>query len=326
MLKKKTSQMAADLNRQDGEVEPEMITLIDSSACGSSWIEQDTLETSCSTDPMFPGAPKKHKLKEPKLEQHRQQRGRHSWSPSSAREVPEGLRHSVLSINSPAPKGRRQQWYAMWFVQVSVVVVALMVATSIALVFTLRDADVQDEEGGRHLEDYGSYSIVDGKKTFDPAIHAPHSVHGQGQGPRTDDRKNVRADEPAVVVVSSPSTGSTESGGSSTSPIGHVAPSSPASAEVIWLDDGTFAGVRAQALPWPPSDGASELDGGRRRPPESAVQKRSSAVARGADDSSSSSLGEDKEDTTYARSGRSLNRLDRKAIAKTKELMGLLGN
>ncbi|XP_065311036.1 uncharacterized protein [Dermacentor albipictus] len=326
MLKKKTSRLAADLNRQDGEVEPEMITLTDSSACGSSWIEQDTQETSCSTDPMFPGAPKKHKVKEPKLEQHRQQRGRRSRSPSSVVEVPEGLRHCVLNIHSPAPKGRRQQWYAMWFVQVSVVVVALMVATSIALVFTLRDADVQDEEGGRHLEDYGSYSVADGKKTFDPAINAPHSAHGQGQGPRTDGRKNMRADEPAVVAVGSASTGSTESGGSSTSPIGNAVPSSPASAGVIWLDDGTFAGVRAQALPWSPPDGASELDGGRRRPPASAGEKGLSTVARGADEFSSSSLGEGKQDTTYPRSGRRLNRLDRKAIAKKKELMGLLGN
>ncbi|XP_065311074.1 uncharacterized protein [Dermacentor albipictus] len=326
MLKKKTSQLATDLKRQDDEAEPGMMALTDSSACGSSWIEEDMQETSCSTELMFPGTPKKHKVREPKLEQHRQQRGRRSRSPSFVADVPEGLRHSVLSINSPGPKGRRQQWYAMWFVQVSVVVVALMVATSIALVFTLRDADVQDEEGGRRLEDYGSYSTADGKKAFDPAINAPHSAHSQGQGPRTDGRKNVRADEPAVVVIGSPSTGSTESGGSSTSPIGHAVPSSPASAGVIWLDDGTFAGVRAQALPWPPPDGASEQDGERRRPPASAGEKRSSAVARGADDFSSSSLGEAKEDTIYARSGRSLNRLDRKAIAKKKELMGLLRN
>ncbi|XP_065311049.1 uncharacterized protein [Dermacentor albipictus] len=326
MLKKKTKQLAADLNRLDGEAEPEMIAFTDSSACGSSWIEQDIQETICSTEPMFPGAPKKHKVREPKLEQHRQQRGRRSLSPSSVAEVPEGLRHSELSINSPAPKGRRQQWYAMWFVQVSVVVVALMVATSIALVFTLRDADVQDEEGGRHLEDYGSYTVADGKNTFEPAISRPRRAHGQSQGPRADGRKNVRTDERAIVVVGSPSTGSMESGGSSTSPIGRVAPSSPASAEVIWLDDGTFARVRAEALPWPPPDGASELDGGRRRPPASAGKKGRSAVVRGADDFSSSALGEGKEDTSHARSGRSLNRLDRKAIAKKKELMQLLRN
>ncbi|XP_065311033.1 uncharacterized protein [Dermacentor albipictus] len=303
-----------------------MIVLAESSACGSSWIEQDIQETTRSTEPMFPGAPKKHKVKEPKLEQHRQQRARRSLSPSSAAEVPEGLRHSVLSINSPAPKGRRQQWYAMWFVQVSVVVVALMVATSIALVFTLRDADVQDEEGGRHLEDYGSYTVADGKNTFEPAISQPRRVHGQSQGPRADGRKNVRPDEPTIVVFGSPSTGSMESGGSSTSPIGHVAPSSPASAEVIWLDDGTFARGRPEALPWPPPDGASELDGGRRRLPASAGGKGRYVVARGADDFSSSALGEGKEDTTDARSARSLHRLDRKAIAKKKELMELLKN
>ncbi|XP_065311071.1 uncharacterized protein [Dermacentor albipictus] len=326
MLKKKTHQLASDLNRQDDEAEPEMIVLTDTSACGSSWIEQDIQDTSCSTEPMFPGAPKKHKVREPKLEQHRQQRGRRSLSPSSVAEVPEGLRHSVLNINSPAPKGRRQQWYAMWFVQVSVVVVALMVAASIALVFTLRDADVQDEEGDRHLEDYGSYTVADGKNTFDPAINEPHSAHGQGQGPQAKGRKNVRADEPATVVVGSPSTGSIESGGSSTSPIEDIVPSSPASAGVIWLEGGGFVRVRAQALTWPPPDGASELDGGRRRPPASAGEKGRSAVVRGAYNSSSSALGEGKEDTSRARSGRSLKRLDRKAIAKKKELMELLKN
>ncbi|XP_065311035.1 uncharacterized protein [Dermacentor albipictus] len=326
MLKKKTKQLAADLNRLDGEAEPDMIALTGSSACVSSWIEQDIQETSCSTEPMFPGAPKKHKVKEPKLEQPQRQRGRRSLSPSSVAEVPEGLRHCVLNIHSPAPKGRRQQWYAMWFVQVSVVVVALMVATSIALVFTLRDADVQDEEGGRHLEDYGSYSIADGKKTFDPAINERHSAHDQGQGPRTDGRKNVHEAEPAIPVVGSPPTGSIESGGSSTSPIEDIVPSSPASAAVIWLEGGGFVRVRAQALTWPPPDGASELDGGRRRPRASAGEKGRSAVARGADDFSSSALGEGKEDTSRARSGRSLKRLDRKAIAKKKELMELLRN
>ncbi|XP_065311061.1 uncharacterized protein [Dermacentor albipictus] len=326
MLKKKTKQLAADFNRQGGEAEPEMIAFTDSSASGSSWIEQDIQETSCSTEPMFPGAPKKHKVREPKLEQHRQQRGRRSRSPSFVADVPDGLRHSVLSINSPGPKGRRQQWYTMWFVQVSVVVVALMVAASIALVFTLRDADVQDEEGGRHLEDYSSYTVADGKSTFEPAINEPHSAHGQGQGPHADGRKNVRADEPATFVVGSPSSGSIESGGSSTSPIGDVVPSSPDSAGVIWLDGGSFVRVRAQALPWPPPDGASQLDGGRRRPPASAGEKGRSAVARGADDFSSSSLSGGKEYTTSARSGRSLNRLDRKAIAKKEELMGLLRN
>lgn len=215
----------------------------------------------------------------------------------------------------------------MWFVQLSVVVVGLAVAAAIALVFTLRDTDEQDQNGGRRLEDDGSDVAGDEKITFEPGGIQLHNADVKVQGPRATRETDDASIEARVRLASgSSSAGNVGGRGPSMSERGQTASSSPTPAGVIWLDDGTFRQVRSQGLPPPPREQASELEGGRQRHSVSPDHNRASGVAKSTDDTSSSLLGKNANKRAFANNGRDLKRLNRKAVARKQGVMGLLNN
>ncbi|KAL3199462.1 hypothetical protein MRX96_043939 [Rhipicephalus microplus] len=140
--------MATDFWRHHHEDGSEMVALTDVSICGSAWSEQDAEETSRSTEPIFSGA-KKHG-KEEKQEKQRQQRARPSPLPPCVDQVLQDGQKPALSFRCESSKPRRHQWSAMWYVQMSVVVLTLAVAISLTLVFALRNSKDRAKDGSRH--------------------------------------------------------------------------------------------------------------------------------------------------------------------------------
>ncbi|XP_065311030.1 uncharacterized protein [Dermacentor albipictus] len=328
MLKKKASCLAADIMRHGRKAESEMVPLTDSSTCGSTWSEQGTEETTSSTVAVVAGA-KRRGRQEAELDQQRQRRSRHA---SSALLVASGLddcEQSVTSVRGASPKPNRQQWSSMLFVQLSVVVVALTVAATIALVYALRDAEVQNQISSRLWDDDDGSDAVDGDElTFGPGAIRLHNADVKGQGRRAtrkEDDTNVEG-RAKPVSGSSPSAGRTGKRGPSTSESGHAAPSSPVGAGVVWLEDETFGQVRPEGFPPEPLGRPSELDGERRRHSVSPDDNRASGVAKSRDNSSSNVLGKNANKGTFAKNGRNVKRLNRKAVLRKQGLMGLLTN
>ncbi|XP_065311064.1 uncharacterized protein [Dermacentor albipictus] len=329
MLKKKASCLAADIMRHGRKAESEMVPLTDNSTCGSTWSDQGTEETTSSTVAGMAGA-KRRGQQEAELDQQRQRRSRRN---SSALLVASGLddcQQSVTSVRGASPKPNRQQWSSMLFVQLSVVVVALAVAATIALVYALHDAEVQNQIGSRRSDDDDGSDAVGGDElTFGPGAIWLHNADVEDQGRRAtrkaDDANVEGRAKPASV--SSPSAGSAGKRGPSMSESGHTAPSSPVGAGVVWLEDETLGQVRPEGFPPEPQGRASELDGKRRR--HSVVSpddNTASGVAKSRDNSSSTVLGKNANKGTFAKNGRNVKRLNRKAVLRKQGVMGLLNN
>ncbi|XP_065311069.1 uncharacterized protein [Dermacentor albipictus] len=327
MLKKKASCLAAEIMRHGRKAESEMVPLTDNSTCGSTWSEQGTEETTSSTVAVVGGA-KRRGRQEAELDQQRQRRSRRA---SSALLVASGLddcQHSVPSVRGASPKPNRQQWSSMLFVQLSVVVVALAVAATIALVYALSDAEVQNQISSRPWDDDSGSDAVGGDElTFGPAAIRLHNADVEDQGRRAPHKTNAAANLEKPVKLasgSSPSARSAGKRGPSTFEIGRTAPSSPVGAGVVWLEDERLGQVRPEEFPPEPQGGASELDGGRRRHSVSPDDNRVSGVAKSRDNSSSAVLGKNANKGTFAKNGRNVKRLNRKAVLRKQGLMGLL--
>ncbi|XP_065311067.1 uncharacterized protein [Dermacentor albipictus] len=328
MLKKKASCLAADIMRHGRKAESEMVPLTDHSTCGSTWSEHGTEETTSSTIAVVAGA-KTRGRQEAELHQLRQGRSQHA---SSALLVALGLddcQQSVTSVRGASPKPNRQQWSSMLFVQLSVVVVALAVAATIALVYALRDAEVQNQISTRPWDDDSGSDAVGGDElTFGPGAIWLHNADIEDQGRRAtrkaDDANEEGRAKPASG--SSPSTGSAGKRGPSQSESRHTAPSSPVGSGVVWLEDETLGQVRPEGFAPEPQGRASELDGERRRHSVSPDDNRGSGVAKSRDSSSSTVLGKNANKGTFAKNGRNVKRLNRKAVLRKQGVMGLLNN
>ncbi|XP_065311062.1 uncharacterized protein [Dermacentor albipictus] len=327
MLKKKASCLAADIMRHGRKAESEMVPLTDNSTCGSTWSEQGSEETTSSTAAMA-GA-KRRGRQEAELDQQRQRRSR---GDSSALLVASGLddcQLSVPSVRGASRKPNRQQWSSMLFVQLSVVVVALAVAATIALVYALRDAEVQNQISSRPWDDDSGSDAVGGNElTFGPGAIRRHNADAEGQGHRAtrkEDDANVEG-RAKPDSGSSPSLGSSGKRGPSTSESGHAAPSSPVGAGVVWLEDETLGQARPEGFPLEPPGRASELDVERRRHSVSPDDNIASGVAKSKDNSSSTVIGKNANKGTFTKNGRNVKRLNRKAVLRKQGLMGLLSN
>ncbi|XP_065311039.1 uncharacterized protein [Dermacentor albipictus] len=328
MLKKKASCLAADIMRHGRKAESEMVPLTDNSTCGSTWSDQGTEETTSSTVAVMAGA-KRRGRQEAELEQQRQRRSRRD---SSALLVASGLddcQQSVTSVRGASPKPNRQQWSSMLFVQLSVVVVALAVAATIALVYALHDAEVQNQIGSRRSDDDDGSDAVGGDKlTFAPGAIRLHNADVEDQGRRA----TRKADDANVEgrakrhSGSSPSVGSAGKRVPSMSESEHTAPSSPVGAGVVWLEDETLGQAWPEGFPLEPQGRASELDVERRRHSVSPDDNIASGVAKSKDNSSSTVIGKNANKGTFAKNGRNVKRLNRKAVLRKQGVMGLLNN
>ncbi|XP_065311068.1 uncharacterized protein [Dermacentor albipictus] len=329
MLKKKASCLAANIMRHGRKAESEMVPLTDNSTCGSTWSEQGSEETTASTVAVVVGA-KRRGRQEAELDQQRLGRSRRD---SSALLVASGLddcQQSVRSVRGASPKPNRQQWSSMLFVQLSVVVVALAVAATIALVYALRDAEVQNQISSRPWDDDSGSDAVGGDElAFGPGAIRLHNADVEGQGRRATRKTNAAANLAKRVKLASgslPSAGSAGKRGPSTFEIRRTAPSSPVGAGVVWLEDEALGQVRPEGLSPEPEGRPPAMDGGRRRhslPPD---HNRASGVAKSRDNSSSTVLGKNANKGTFAKNGRNVKRLNRKAVLRKQGLMGLLNN
>ncbi|KAL1470931.1 hypothetical protein MTO96_040186 [Rhipicephalus appendiculatus] len=320
MLKKMTSYLATDFGRHENGIESEM-ALTEDSVCGSTWSEQAGEEMSCSTAAVFSGAKKHSRVA--KLDKQRQQRSRPLPPPPSVDRGLEDGQQSVVSIRSESSKPRRQQWSAMWFVQMSVVVVALAVAISIALVFALRDSEDQARDGDRRSEDDGGDVLVaDDKNSFEAGTIRFESAHFKKRGPEAIERTETARVEQPVGSASA----SARSRGPSMSEPKRTGSSFPAGVDgVIWLEDGTFGYVLPKEDQRPPMGGVDEFDDGRRRHSVPSDGKRVSVVAKSTVNPSSPSVGRGGDKmASAAKSDRHLPRFNKKAVARKQELRWLL--
>ncbi|XP_054924891.1 uncharacterized protein [Dermacentor andersoni] len=327
MLKKKASCLAADIMRHGRKAESEMVPLTDNSTCGSSWSEQGTEETTSSTFAVVAEANRRGRQEE-ELDQQRQRRSRRASSAFLVASEPDDCQQSVPSVRGALPKPNRQQWSSMLFVQLSVVVVALAVAATIALVFALRDAEVQNQISSRPSDDdSGSDEVSGDQLAFEPGAIQRRSADVEDQARRATRKTNAAANlEKRVKLASgsSPSAGSAGKRGPSTFEIGRTAPSSPVGAGVVWLEDETLGQVRPEGFPPEPQGRASELDGERRRHSASPDDNTAYGVAKSRDNSSSTVLGKNANKGTFAKDGRNVKRLNRKAVLRKQGVMGLL--
>ncbi|KAL1470930.1 hypothetical protein MTO96_040185 [Rhipicephalus appendiculatus] len=303
MLMKKASCLAADIMRHGRKVEAEMMPLTDSSTFGSTWSEQGKEETSSSTEAVLPSEKKRSRREAVLEQQQRQRRSRRSPSRSSQERVLDDSEHSATRVRGASPKPRRQQWSAMFFVHMSLVVVSLAVAATIALVFTLRDNEVQSLDVAGLSDDDGSdVAVAVGKNATDPGAI-------QFRGALVTERGPPASREADAASVGG---GRVKLGPSSIRNIEGPRPSTPerrSSADpsaVLVLQDGTFGNARVDVPPlMPPPGPASELDVERRRrysAPRDGVTTPGTVEV--ADGSASSPSGRDKDKTAHAKPGR----------------------
>ncbi|KAL3199463.1 hypothetical protein MRX96_043940 [Rhipicephalus microplus] len=322
---KKASCLAADIMRHGRKAKTEMTPLTDSTTFGSTWSEQGKEGTSSSTEAVLPEEKRRSRRDaEPEQQQQRpqrQRRSRRSSSQSSLERVLDDSEHSVTSVRGASPKPRRQQWSAMFFVHMSLVVVSLAVAATIALVFTLRDTEVQNIDIAE-LSDGNDVAIVAGENATDHNV-----IHISDAG--------VKESEPPAsheVDTASVGGGRVRLSPSSVRNIKEPRPpmpeqiSSADSSAVLVLQDGTFGNVRQDVPPLMPSPGpASEMDVERRRersmPPDGLTTPEPLKVANGPQ--SSLSVG-DEDKVAQTKLGRGLKRLDRKAVVRSRGIQGLM--
>ncbi|XP_065311076.1 uncharacterized protein [Dermacentor albipictus] len=315
--------------RHGRKAESEMVPLTDNSTCNSTWSEQGTEETTASTVAVVVGA-KRRGRQEAQLDQQRQRRSRRNSSAQLVASEPGDRQQLVPSVRGASPKPNRQQWSSMLFVQLSVVVVALAVAATIALVYALRDAEVHNQISSRPWDgDSGSDAVGGDELTFGPGAIQRRNADVKDRGRRATRKTNAAANPKKRVKLasrSSPSARGTGTRGTSTFESGRAAPSSPVGAGVVWLEDETLGQVRPEGFPPEPQGRPSEMDGGRRRHSVSPDDNRTSGVAKSRENSSSTVLGKYANKGNFAKNGRNVKRLNRKAVLRKQGLMGLLNN